>query len=417
MKNLQDTLLLLNQKPKPSNISKMTIVIHNGTHTTIAGFSNRDLPQVVCPSSYLQRNDGTFLFGYNEMMLAEEGAVYTILDDQGVPYNWDALAAQWRWILEDQLQANPEEQALVVTVAPDISETARTQYLKLALETLKVPVFQMVLEPLAVALSLGRNTALVVDIGAAKSTVTPIVDGSVLKSAVTRSRFAGNFLDFQVNELVSAKRDASESSTVSSLDVWRDSASWIKDFKAYMLQVSPSKLQELEAMNLDVMGMNYIRNFLYKKRQTLSFTQKECCQVAEYLFQPHLASSHYPPGEGLTEIVGTAVKKAGASSSMGSSTSTNVVSPEQIHNTLLTNIVITGSTSLLPGLEQRVVNELRYQFPQYKLSSFANPLVLDRKLQSWHGGVTMANLPSWDLGEWTSRNSYKQESANGSSTK
>lgn len=390
----------------------MSVVIHNGTHTSVAGFANVDMPQVVCSSSYVQKSDGTLVFDIVEMLTEAEGTVYTMMDAQGVPYNWDALEAQWRWICEDKLGCRLEETAVVATVAPDLPAAARARYLEMALGRLKIPVFQLVVEPLAVALSLGRNTALIVDLGAAKATVTPVIDGTVVQAAIGRSRFAGDFLDLQVGKLLSEKDDkqnGEESHEPTPLELWRNSRTWIQDFKSYMLQVAPSKLQDLDSAALDMMGLSYVKNFLYRRQKTISLMQKECCALAEGLFQPSYVSQQFASSEGLSEIVAKAVKKAGASTATNSS-ATNATTPEQIHAALLTNIVITGSSSLIPGLEQRIVNDLSYQFPQYKLSSFANPLVLDRKLQSWQGGVTMANLPSWDLGEWISQSDYEARS-------
>ncbi|SCU83571.1 LAFA_0D04390g1_1 [Lachancea sp. 'fantastica'] len=387
----------------------MSIVIHNGTHTTIAGFSQVDMPQLVCSSSYTKNANDTLEFDADEIINGPETPVFTIMSPEGVPYDWDALEQQWRWIIETKLGANLEETPLVVTVAPDMTPENRNQYLELALGKLKVPVFQMVSEPLAVSLSLGRNTALVVDIGAAKATVTPIIEGTILSSAAIRSRFAGDFLDFQIHETlksqISGDQEKEEEGTTTrcpSFSAFRNSRTWIQEFKAYMLQVSPSKLQEMDSATVDMLGLNVTKNFLYQKRKTLSLTQKECCSLTEGIFQPSTVSSQFSNEEGLSIIVSKVVKKAGAATSQSASAA-NVTSAEQIHTALLTNIIITGSSSLIAGLEQRIVNDLSYQFPQYKLSSFANPLVIDRKLQSWHGGVTMANLPSWDLGEWVSR--------------
>ncbi|SCV01638.1 LANO_0F12772g1_1 [Lachancea nothofagi CBS 11611] len=385
----------------------MAIVIHNGTHTTVAGFSQVDMPQVVCSSSYMKRADESLEFELDALLEGPESPIFTIMNPEGVPYDWEALEKQWRWIVETKLGSKLEETPLVITVAPDLPQEAKSQYLDVALRRLKVPVFQMVVEPLAVALSLGRNTALVVDIGAAKATVTPIIDGSVVSSAAIRSRFAGDFLDFQVYEMLKHQIESDESLPKDpSYAAWHNSRTWIQEFKAYMLQISPSKLQEMDSATVDILGMNSIKKFLYKKQKTISLTQKQCCSITEGIFQPSAASPQFSKDEGLSDIVAKSVKKAGASSTQASSAS-NVASAEQIHTALLTSIVITGSSSLIAGLEQRVVNDLSYQFPQYKLSSFANPLVLDRKLQSWHGGVTMANLPSWDLGDWISRKDHE----------
>ncbi|SCU89302.1 LAME_0E02894g1_1 [Lachancea meyersii CBS 8951] len=387
----------------------MSIVIHNGTHTTIAGFSQVDMPQLLCSSSYTKRPDGSLDFDTDEILNGPETPIFTIMSTDGTPYDWEALEKQWKWIVETKLGAKLEETPLVVTVAPDITKETKNQYLELALGRLKVPVFQMVLEPLAVSLSLGRNTALVVDIGAAKTTVTPVIEGTILSSAAIRSRFAGDFLDFQVYETLKKRafpEEEESSSACPSFTAWHNSHTWIQEFKAYMLQASPSKLQEMDSATADILGLNVVKNFLYKKHKTVTLTQKDCCSITEGIFQPSTASSQFSNEEGLSNIVAKAVKKAGASTAQSASAA-NVTSAEQIHTALLTNIIITGSSSLIAGLEQRVVNDLSYQFPQYKLSSFANPLVLDRKLQSWHGGVTMANLPSWDLGDWVSRKDFQ----------
>ncbi|SCU97509.1 LADA_0H06656g1_1 [Lachancea dasiensis] len=391
----------------------MSVVIHNGTHTTVAGFSQIDMPGLVCSSSYMKKRDGSLVFALDEILEGPEAPVYTIMTSEGVPYDWEALEAQWRWIVESQLGAKLEETPLVVTVAPDLSPETKSQYLDMALGRLKVPVFQMVVEPLAVSLSLGRNTALVVDIGAAKATVTPILEGNVASGAAVRSRFAGDFLDFKVYEALkdeiapvhSTDSGPTEEQQVPSYAAWLNSHTWIQQFKAYMLQASPSKLREMDSATIDILGLNSVKNFLYKKQKTISLTQKQCCQITEGIFQPSSASTEFSDGEGLSEIVAKSVKKAGASAQ--TSSAANATSAEQVHTALLTNIIITGSSSLIAGLEQRIVNDLSYQFPQYKLSSFANPLVLDRKLQSWHGGVTMANMPSWDLGDWVSLKDYE----------
>lgn len=125
------------------------------------------------------------------------------------------------------------------------------------------------------------------------------------------------------------------------------------------------------------------------------------------------------------------VKKAGASiNSMKANTSTNPnglgtshintnvgdnnstasssnISPEQVYSLLLTNVIITGSTSLIEGMEQRIIKELSIRFPQYKLTTFANQVMMDRKIQGWLGALTMANLPSWSLGKWYSKEDYE----------
>ena len=174
------------------------------------------------------------------------------------------------------------------------------------------------------------------------------------------------------------------------------------------------------------------KNFLFKPlNKTITLDFKDCYEFAEYLFKPQLISDKFSPEDGLGPLMAKSVKKAGASiNSMKANTSANPnglgtshmhatagdnangsssnnISPEQVYSLLLTNIIITGSSSLIEGMEQRIIKELSIRFPQYKLTTFANQVMMDRKIQGWLGAVTMANLPSWNLGKWYSKEDYE----------
>ena len=203
------------------------------------------------------------------------------------------------------------------------------------------------------------------------------------------------------------------------------------------------------------------RNFLYKQlHKTLSFQLRECNAIAEHLFDPSGLSDKYSRDDGLAEIVGKAIKKTGATVSAagtnalgslgpamtllqqqqqhqgngsslapptgagapggGASSSTagaaagaagaaGSMSSEQVYSSLLTNVIVTGATSLIPGMEQRIINELSVRFPQYKITTFASQVTLDRKIQGWTSSVAMANLPSWELSKWFTKEGYHSE--------
>lgn len=430
---------------------KKCVVIHNGSSTTVAGFSNMELPKCIISTSYVQKGAervfGTFaMLDECEKKQDPPCEVYTIMDKNGMPYNWDALEAQWRYIYEKELQTNPEELPLVISVPAthhEIDPQIVQNYLDLALNKLKVPELQIVVEPLAVALAMGKSSALVVDIGARGTTVTPIVDGTVVRSGVMRSRFGGDFLDYQVAKLLEEPLGSS------SHEAWYNSQTWIREFKSTMLQVCDKNLSELERYHQDQLLLqqqqqqqmgasyhNYLanpltqkRNFLHKKHnRTVTLELRDCYRVCEYLFQPSLASPDYTGRDGLGELLARAVKKAGASVSAqgtpgggqgaslvqshqqseqqqqpAASTTASTATIEQVYAQLLTNVVITGATSLVAGFEQRIVTELAVRFPQNKLATYANQIHLDRAAQGWIAMGAMAALPGWDLGRWYTR--------------
>lgn len=430
---------------------KKCVVIHNGSHTTVAGFSNMELPAAIISTSYVQKGAervfGTFAM-LDECEKQEPCEVYTIIDKNGLPYNWDALEAQWRYLYQHELQVDPQDLPLVISVPAthaELDPQVVESYFELAFHKLRVPALQIVVEPLAVALAMGKSTALVVDVGARGTTVTPIVDGTVVRSGVMKSRFGGDFLDYQVAQLLEEPLGSS------SREAWYNSATWIREFKSTMLQVCDKSLVELERYHRDQLQLqqqqqqqlgaayhNYManpltqkRNFLHRARkQTVTLELRDCYRACEPLFQPALASSDYAGRDGLGELLARAVKKAGASVSaqgtpgggLGASlvyhqhahaqqplqqpdqqaSSAATATTEQVYAQLLTNVVLTGATSLVGGFEQRVVSELSVRFPQNKLATYANQIHLDRAVQGWIAMGAMAALPGWELGRWYS---------------
>ena len=253
------------------NNSKKCVVIQNGTNTTLAGFNNVDLPQCVIPTVYIQDNSTQKkIFGNFELLdIASSRSnddagryeVFTIFDRNGLPYNWDALKEQWEYIYREVLKCNSDEYPLVITIPSankDVDEIILKKYFELAFETFNVPVLQIIIEPLAVALSLGKSSSLVVNLGASGCNVTPIVDGTVIKHAVMKSKYGGDFLDFQIVNILQEKGKLESGNTKDSVDIWFDANTWIKEFKSTMLQVTDKPLQDVKRYYQDQTDM-YIK--------------------------------------------------------------------------------------------------------------------------------------------------------------
>ncbi|CCK68653.1 Arp7p KNAG_0B02110 [Huiozyma naganishii CBS 8797] len=469
---------------------KRCAVIHHEASHTVAGFSNKEVPEGVIPSGYakLSSDDKTLVFDKYEMVsMGKSGAgaeVYTLFDENDVPYNWDALAQQWGYIYESVLQCTANEVPLVVTMPafskPERARLVMMRYMDMAFYRFNVPVVQFVIEPLAIALSMGKSSALVIDIGTNGCTVTPVYDGVVVRTGCVRSKYGGAFLDYLAKTKMSEKLGQDQEGSGSSLQVWYEANTWIQDFKASMLEVADKDLAELETfyreqaemfarqheqMQMQQFGggpttiqtnnpLEQAKNFLYRPTgKTVPLTARECYAIPEALFNPSRVSEKFHREDGLGELIGKSIKKAAASiSSLGStanslgsmgasmtlpsktpgnsSTSHNsgnhngannsnntampnagaksgITTPEQVYTSLLTNVIITGAASLIDGIESRIIRELSIRFPQYKLVTFANQNLMDRQLQSWMGAATMANLPSWELGKWYTKEDYE----------
>jgi actin-related protein len=367
-------------------MSITSIVIENGSYETRAGFSLDELPQLAFPSVYSRDNNGTISIGDEH---PQDNEVLTILND-GVVYNWDALEANWRHVYES-LHADPREQPLVITEEIWNNKRNRTKLCELAFDKLQVPVFAIVKNPLAVTYGVGRSTSLVVDIGAATTSVTPILDGTVLYKGAVHSKFAGDFLSLHIHRYLSQFLPLEAQFQGSDSYRRLQATSILDDFKSTILSVSGFPIVHSQT-EFNINPLHYE----LPNGQRIE-VGKEQVLLSEPLFLPQ---NYRPQGMelpqdslGLTELILSALKKLDVSN--------------EIYNALLSNIVFTGGTSLIPGLEQRILSDLTRFLPQYHIQSFSNPVVLERANAVWLGASILANMSSFET-QYLGRDEYLQ---------
>ncbi|XDT05777.1 Actin [Nakaseomyces glabratus] len=253
--------------------------------------------------------------------------------------------------------------------------------------------------------------------------------------------------------------DGMEETPQSSLQVWLNANTSIHEFKTSMVSVFDKDLKEVEKYYEEQMRL-YRQQQERMAEQQNSQTQQmnqytipmnnpninnPLVQKQNYLLRVKDNKTGAMINRTQGELIGKAIKKSGASvnsntagtqvsgsgnssggnsgpqtngpliplngySSIGFGTSatgagsdgsaTNNITPEHVYSLLLTNVIITGGTSLIDGMEQRI------RFPQYKLSTFTNPDQLQRSLQAWNGAVSLSNLPKWGLTQWFTKEDF-----------
>ena len=81
-----------------------------------------------------------------------------------------------------------------------------------------------------------------------------------------------------------------------------------------------------------------------------------------------------------------------------------------IRPALLANVVVTGGSSLIPGLVQRLNLELDRMYPSTRVRMHASGNVVERKFGSWIGGSIMASLGTFHQ-MWISKKEYEEHGA------
>jgi hypothetical protein len=114
---------------------------------------------------------------------------------EGRVADWDAVEALWSHALGTVLSSDPREHPVLACTATYESAADRAKLAELLAETLQVPAFFLARNAMLSAFSLGRASALVLDVGAARSVCAPVQDGFVLARGVRTSGVAGDLVD------------------------------------------------------------------------------------------------------------------------------------------------------------------------------------------------------------------------------
>jgi len=82
-----------------------------------------------------------------------------------------------------------------------------------------------------------------------------------------------------------------------------------------------------------------------------------------------------------------------------------------LRGNLLANVVVTGSTSLINGFNDRLNNELMAMYPGLKIKIHAAGLTSERRFGAWIGGSILASLGTFHQ-MWISRKEYEENGPN-----
>ncbi|ODV80348.1 actin-domain-containing protein [Suhomyces tanzawaensis NRRL Y-17324] len=382
------------------------VVIDNGSYTTKAGFALEDLPSLVFSSNYQKHND-TVLVGEN---MQPEHEVMTLIDN-GLIYDFENIIHNWEHVYKHIDNLSPidaKEYPLVLTEQSWNTSKNKLATAQLVFENLQVPIFSLVKNPLAQLYRVGKLTGLVIDIGSSVASVTPILDGIIQTKSSFHLKYAGDFLNLHVLNYVQSKTTL-ESLLPSQFQNATDS------FKHHY--TSHHFLQEYKNLTLNFQLSDYQ---LYN-HQHISLADQP--SYLENLFQPNLNKLpnvtipepvvDKPHTHGLTNLIFLCLKSLEGTllpndGSAGSGSHNKFARFNEIFKGLLSNVLITGGTSLANGLIDQVLNDLRiltpkyfpnYSYSPYSITQISNlsPAsdineVWDKQFSGWLGACSLASM-------------------------
>ncbi|XP_063679135.1 actin-like [Bolinopsis microptera] len=358
-------------------MSDKSVVLDNGSYQIKAGFAQEDAPRSVIP---------TVLGHYKQAFTAEDEARYYVGSDAqskrealslqspfsgGTVTNWDTMQKIWDHTFHNDLRLEPKETKMFMIDPPLNPHSNRETMAQLIFETFKFSSLYVITSAVPTLYASGRSTGVVVDSGYDVTRVVPVCEGFVMTDEIKQVELAGRAVTNNMTNLIweSTGNNPPEAYT------FRE----IKEKFCYVAEDYDLELQKA--------GSSDFCKSEYKLPDGTEVSlRNERFDCTEILFQPYLGGHDCA---GIHEICHQSISKCDA----------------DILEELYSNIVLAGSTTLFPGMAQRLRREITALAPAHtKVKMSEDP---KGNLATWLGGSIMASMTSAD--QWITKEEYEEQ--------
>ena len=345
------------------------VVVDNGSAIIKAGFSGQDSPRAVFPSvvgrpkanaANIGADDLDVYVGYKAV--AKRGVLDLACPiEHGIVTSWDAMERIWHHIFYNELRVAPDEHPVLLTEPPLNPKANREKMTKIMFETFSVPSMYATMPAVLSMYASGSITGVALDLGHGVSHAVPIYEGYALPHAIIRSDVAGcDHTDYMIKLM-----QESGYSFVTTAE--REVVRHIKETLTYVALDFDAEMKKYEESSEGE------KMYELPDGRTLKVANQRF-RCPEVLFDPSLIGKE---AAGVHETTYNTIMKCDV----------------DIRKDLYGNIVMSGGSTMYPGIQARLTKEMvALAPPTMKIKVVAPP---ERKYSVWIGGSILSSLATF----------------------